>query len=51
MLMLISAAGRQPPPESGSAAADAAAPGDGSEGHVWLEGGKVLMREKRCFDY
>jgi len=20
-------------------------------GHVWLEGGKVLMREKRCFDY
>ena len=31
MLMLISAAGRQPPPESGSAAADAAAPGDGSK--------------------
>ena len=20
-------------------------------GHVWLEGGKILMREKRCFDY
>ena len=22
-----------------------------SNGHVWLECGKVLMREKRCFDY